>query len=687
MDYWTNKWADLLQVNRKYLGEQGAWAFHNWIRQAVASNMPYDEFARAVLTASGSNLQNPPASYFKILRTPEDTMENTTQLFLAIRFNCNKCHDHPFERWTQDQYYQLSAYFAQVGLKKAPAFAGQTLSGTAVERGKPLVEIVYDQNSGDVTHARTGQITPPEFPFTHGDLPEGSESRREQLSHWLTSKENPYFAKSYANRIWSYLLGRGLIDPVDDIRAGNPASNPELLDWLTKDFVDSGFDARRLMTLICKSRVYQHSLKTNKWNADDDINYSHAAERRLPAETLYDCIHRATGTTPKLPGVPVGFRAAQLPDSAARLPDGFFNLFGKPPRESSCECERSSGMMLGPVLNLINGPTVADAIAEPNNRIHKLVREDKDDAKLVEDLFLAILCRPPTPEEVKVGVEALRGFDEEHAQLVAAVQRYEKDSLPKRFSAWTKTAGETTKWTTVTPSEMKSAGGATLEAQPDGSILVSGANPATDTYTITAPTEMSGITGVRLEVLPDASLPAQGPGRAANGNFVLNQLQFSVASDGKPARVVAFQSGDSTFSQNNFEAAYTLGNKNAKRGWAVSPQFGKAHMAIFETKADAGEGASTLTFMLSQNFGGQHTIGRFRLSVTNSPRPLRLSGDSLPKPIADILAVPADKRTAAQLAELEKHYRTLDTRLRQLQQQVADHMAQKAEARLRRRKT
>ncbi|HEX7447106.1 MAG TPA: DUF1549 domain-containing protein, partial [Pirellulales bacterium] len=219
VENWTNKWADLLQVNRKFLGEEGAWAFRNWIRQAVSSNMPYDRFVYTVLTASGSTLDNPPAAYYKVLRDPGDTMENTTQLFLAVRFNCNKCHDHPFERWTQDQYYHLAAYFAQVGRKPAPEFAGRNIGGTAVERPLPLVEVVYDQNGGEVNHIRTGQVAAPQFPYRYPGQDAGEASRREQLARWITAKQNPYFAKSYVNRVWGYLLGAGIIEPLDDIRA------------------------------------------------------------------------------------------------------------------------------------------------------------------------------------------------------------------------------------------------------------------------------------------------------------------------------------------------------------------------------------------------------------------------------------------------------------------------------------
>ena len=330
VEHWSNKWADLLQVNRKFLGEAGSFALRGWIKQAVAGNMPYDQFVYSILTASGSTADNPPTGYYKILRTPEDTMENTTQLFLAVRFNCNKCHDHPFERWTQGQYYHLSAFFAQVGRKEDPAGGGQKLGGTDVEAPKPLVEDIYDTGSGEVTHLGTGKVAPPSFPYQHADLAEATASRREQLAKWITSRENQYFSRSYVNRLWGYLFGKGIIDPIDDIRAGNPASNPELLDRLTQEFVSGGFNTQEILRTICKSRSYQASIVTNKWNRDDDINFSHGIARRLPAEVLYDTIERACGSESRLPGVPVGYRAAQLPDVGLTLPSGFFELFGRP---------------------------------------------------------------------------------------------------------------------------------------------------------------------------------------------------------------------------------------------------------------------------------------------------------------------------------------------------------------------
>lgn len=398
IEHWTNKWADLLQVNRKFLGEKGAWAWRRWIRDALVNNMPYDEFVHAVLTASGSTYDNPPASYMRVLRDPHNAMENSTQLFLGIRFSCNKCHDHPFERWTQDQYYHLAAYFAQVGRKPGRS------SGE---------EVIYDtRGHGEVEDPKRGGWATPAFPYEHEGAVPDDVSRRQQFARWVTSPENPYFAASFVNRTWSYLLGVGLIEPVDDIRAGNPPTNPELLERLTRQFIENGFDVRDLMRTICRSRAYQRSIRTNRWNEDDQINFSHAVARRLPAETLFDAIQQVTGAQKKLPGVPSGYRAVQLPDSQVEVDGGFLGLFGRPPRESACECERSSGVLLGQTLNLINGPTVAEAIAAPDNRIAQLVETTPDDTRLVGELFLAILSRSPSAEETAMGMRALAEADD-----------------------------------------------------------------------------------------------------------------------------------------------------------------------------------------------------------------------------------------------------------------------------------
>ena len=337
VDYWTNKWADLLQVNRKFLGPEGAAAYRDWIRTQIAENRPYDEFVQKVVTATGSNRENPAASYYKILRTPADALETTTQLFLAIRFNCNKCHDHPFERWTQDQYYQTAAYFSQVAREPDPESKGRAIGGSAVEGATPLYEFVRDKSQEDVINERTGQPAKPVFPFEcTWEVPEQS-TRREQLAAWLTSPDNPYFAKSLVNRLWGYMFGVGIIEPIDDVRAGNPATNPELLEYLTQQFIETDFDMRHVLRMICTSRTYQLSVATNPWNEDDTTNYAHALARRLPAEVLFDAIHVATGAVPKIPGVPEGTRAVQLPDVGIELPSGFLFDPGAP---STRECLR-----------------------------------------------------------------------------------------------------------------------------------------------------------------------------------------------------------------------------------------------------------------------------------------------------------------------------------------------------------
>jgi WD40 repeat protein len=727
VEYWTNKWADLLQVNRKFLGVEGAAAFRKWIREEVAKNTPYDQFARKVLTATGSNRENPAAAYYKILRNPVDTMENTTHLFLAVRFNCNKCHDHPFERWTQDQYYQLAAYFAQVGLKKDPASGDRLIGGTAVEGGKPFYEEVYDTGQGEVKHDRTGQVTPPEFPFpaSSGDFqaPEKA-SRREQLAAWLTSKDNSLFAKSYVNRIWGYLFGVGIIEPIDDIRAGNPATNPELLDYLTAEFVRSGFDVQSLVKLIAKSRTYGLSVATNKWNADDRINYSHAIARRLPAEVLYDTVHRVTGSVSKIPGLPPGTRAAELPDSGVELDSGFFGTFGRPPRESACECERTSSLQLGPVMALIAGPTISSAISDPENEIARMVAREPDDRKLVNELFIRILNRPATEAEIKASLDSMKGIDPDHQKLVAALKAretevapirakqekdreaaiaeakaelaaYEKELvpilaqrekeraeriaaaeadlkaaeavLPARIAEFEKKQSGPVNWVRLDPSALTASNGSKLTKQPDLSVVAAG-NQGKGTYTLVANTDLQGITAVRLEVLPDPSFKNDGPGRAPDGNFVLTEFEVAAApkSDPKQVKPVALEKPLADFSQANFAIGLAIdGNKNGgNNGWAISPSYGVPHWATFETRAPTGyAGGTVLTITLHHQFNSpEFSLGRFRISVATAAKPVGLS---LADDLKAVLDTAPDQRTPQQQESLAKYIRSIDPVLRE----------------------
>jgi hypothetical protein len=676
VDHLTNKWCDLLQVNRKFLGDKGAAAFRDFIRKAVETDMPYDRFVQAILTGSGSTVDNPAAAYYKVLRKPDAAMENTTQLFLGVRFNCNKCHDHPFERWTQDQYYQLAAYFAQVGRAEDLKFKGQKIGGTNVEGAVPLVEVISDLKAGEVTQLRTGVVAAPKFPYMADEQAQPLLTRRQRLAFWVTSKDNPYFARSYVNRLWSYMLGVGLIEPVDDIRAGNPPTNPKLLDRLTTDFVNSGFDTRHVLRLICKSRVYQHALETNQWNADDELNYSHALARRLPAEVLYDTIHKAAGSASRLPG---GARASQALDGGAGASAAFLDLLGKPPRESACECERTSGLMLGPVLSLVNGAVVAEAIRDPNNRLVKLLTAEKDDAKVVEGLYLAFLNRPPTAKELALGVKAMKDGVADFAEYKAEAKR-RKDALaayeaglPQRVAQYEADLNRTPVWEPLEIDKATAKGGATLAKQPDGSVLASGPNPDKDVFTVTAKTKLKGITALRLEVLPDDGLPAKGPGRAPNGNFVLTELILAAQEQGatdKPKPVGLFNA-QATFAQDGFSADKAIDNNRAT-GWAVAPRFGQAHTAYFEVKGPLTfKEAGALTFTLQFEYGGQHTIGKFRLSATTTKPPLNLAPP--PPALAELLKVPAEERTPEQKAKLTQIYVAQDKELQRLRALVAEH--------------
>lgn len=383
VEQWTHKIADLLQCNRKYLGEKGVWVFRMWIRDAVKNNVPYDKFVSELIMASGSTYQNPAANFYRVNREPSTAVENITQVFLGVRFQCAKCHDHPFEKWTQEQYYQLGAFFGSVGLKTGSL---------------PDEEIVFTKYAdAEVIHPKKNTAVPALVPY--GKTDDNANLQRE-IAEWLTSSDNDLFARSTVNRFWSYFTGKGIIEPVDDIRNSNPPSNPELLDKLTKEFIDSGFDLRHLIRTICTSRVYQHSVKSNEWNEGDERNFSHAIARRLSAEQMLDAISVATGTTPDFGELPEGFRACELPDSTVKDEGGFLKLFGRPERESACECERTSEVSLSHALTLINGPTVSDAIADPVGRVAKLVEANIDRKQMVKDIYLAALSRNPKQEEL-----------------------------------------------------------------------------------------------------------------------------------------------------------------------------------------------------------------------------------------------------------------------------------------------
>ncbi len=743
VEYWSNKWADLLQVNGKFLAREGATSFRKWIRDEITANTPYDQFAKKVVTATGSNREVPQAAYYKILREATATMENTTHLFLAIRFNCNKCHDHPFERWTQDQYYQTAAYFAQYGLDRDPASGDRNIGGTAVEGAKPLYESVVDRATGEVLHERTSQPTPPKFPYELvgqvsnlpvkqgepagqvGNLPH--KPRRMEFADWLTSRDNPYFAKSYVNRLWGYLFGVGIIEPIDDIRAGNPPTNPELLDYLTQEFLASNFDVRHVMRLICKSRTYQLSVESNPFNVDDKINYSHAQPRRLPAEVLFDTVHRATGTITKIPGVAPGSRAAALPDSGIELPSGFFATFGRPARESACECERSGGLQLGPVMALISGATIADAIADPTNELTKLVASQPDDAQLVNELALRVLNRPAADAERKAFASVLQELDGDHQRLAAALKQreadvvarmpdlvkkredtiartkeelgtYEKEIAPRvaemetkrkeniaarqadikvyddrsvaKLAEWEKQQTSNVEWLPLLPSSATGSKETTLTVESDRSVVVEAKGARNAVLTVMLPTNLRNITAFRLEAIANEKAPGGGPGRAADGNFVLSEFEVFASPAAKPAEAkkVELHKSLADFSQANFEVAKAVnGNPNdGNKGWGISPAFGVTHWATFECKQAINiEGGTQLKIVMHHKFNQpDYVIGRFRISVAVDKTDVGLT---LADEYKAILAVPAAQRKPEQSAHLAKHFKAVDQEFRNLQ--------------------
>ncbi len=411
-DFWANKFADLLQCNSENLGRKGVVVFRNWIREQLAANRPYDQFVRDLLLAKGSTFENPAGNYLRALRDPGKMTEDVSQTFLGVRFNCNKCHDHPFERWTQTQYYEFGAYFAQVAFKPGTLGRDHLIRPGATYAEDQVSEAVVYQNynGGEMRHPKNDKVMEPRPPYGKARDIGAGEDRRAALVDWLTSKDNPYFARSAANRFWSYFFGRGIIDPVDDIRAGNPPSNPELLAALTDDFIKSGFDLRHLMRTICESRAYQLSIVPNRWNADDLVNFSHAQPRRLSAEQMLDAVSVATGHRPQFKDMPAGLRAVEAPDGMVGGNE-FLTLFGRPKRQSACECERSSNVTLAHALNLINGPTLGDCVTSSDNHLAKLVSSEKDDRKVIEEVYLSCLSRPPTDKEsseIKLGEGAKR---------------------------------------------------------------------------------------------------------------------------------------------------------------------------------------------------------------------------------------------------------------------------------------
>jgi len=390
VDFWTLKWADILRCSRTFLSAKGMYAYNNWIRQSVAENRPWDQFAGDLLLAQGSIFTDGAANYYKASGSPQELAENTAQVFLGVRMQCAKCHNHPYDRWTQNQYYEMAAFFAQV--KRKPG-----------ERAEE--QVVYATNKGEIANPRTGKTMQP-CALDAKPLPAAYDGdRRVELVKWMTAPQNPFFAHTVVNRIWKHFLGRGFVEPVDDIRPTNPASNAPLFDYLSQDFASHGYDLKHLMRTILRSEAYQRSAIPVPGNARDTRCYAHYTFKRLGAEQMLDAISTATGVSEKFDGLPSGIHAEQLPDAGVN--SYFLDLFGRPARNIVCECERSDEPNLGQVLHLMNGPDVNTRLTAKTGRIAALFDRKLADAPLVEELYLAAYARYPTAEESRRAVAAL----------------------------------------------------------------------------------------------------------------------------------------------------------------------------------------------------------------------------------------------------------------------------------------
>jgi hypothetical protein len=386
--FWALKWGDLLRMTSTQIGGQGVHKYHRWLERTFETNLPYDQFARELLTASGSTLDNPTANFYRTATDTQDSVESISQIFLGARLQCAKCHNHPFERWTQDNYYGMAAFFNRVQRKKSP-------------RADEL--LVYVAAGGEVTQPRTGKQMKPWLPGQGEIDPPAGSDRRQALAAWLTGKDNRLFAKVEVNRLWSQLLGRGIVDPPDDFRDTNPPSNAALLDALAKDFAENGFDRKHILRTILNSRTYQADFRAGEFNKDDVKYFSHYQPRMLAAEQLLDAICTLTALPETFAGLPPGTRATQLPAPDLAKHD-FLKIFGQPERQTVCACERTGDSNLGMAIQFFNGPLIYGKLRDANNRFRKAIAAGKPNNEIITELYLAAVCRKPSPKELETSL-------------------------------------------------------------------------------------------------------------------------------------------------------------------------------------------------------------------------------------------------------------------------------------------
>ncbi len=392
VDFETLKLCDLLRVNSLFLSEEGADRYYRWIHDKAQAGVPYDRFVRELLTGRGPNYHSGPANYYRVSDSPEELAETTSQTFLGIRLQCAKCHNHPFERWTQNDYYSFAAFFARVGRKGGPEFGEDQ---------------VYVRTTGEVTHPKTKKPMAPQYLGSPAPAIPGDEDRRAVLADWLTSRGNRQFARVVVNRIWAELFGRGIVDPIDDFRVSNPPANGPLLETLTAEFVDHGYDVKHITRLILNSRAYQLSSIVTPTNTRDERHFARALPRRLTAEEAMDAIAQVTGKSDRFGIRPMGTRAVQLRDS--RVGSYFLEVFGRPKREILCSCDRDMGPNLSQSLHLINGSDLNSKLNAPDARLATLIKAGESDLlDIINELYLATLSRYPSPVELHVALSQVR---------------------------------------------------------------------------------------------------------------------------------------------------------------------------------------------------------------------------------------------------------------------------------------
>jgi len=398
-DFWALKWSDLMKIEERQLDVKGMQVFHDWIRDSIADGKPLDQFARELIAGRGRTFENPPANWWRANREPVMRAENTAGVFLGVQLKCAQCHNHPFERWTQDDYYNWAALFTRIDYQ----WWGDHRTDKNDKHEFRGDQAVLIKDTGSIVNPRTGESATPRFlgNIAPKIAPGGDELLA--LAEWLP--HTPMFARMQVNRIWFNLMGRGLVDPVDDFRASNPPSHPELLEYLANDFSANGYDLRRVIRLIMNSRTYQLSSEPNETNADDETFHSRALVRRLTAEQLADSLSRVAGVPLPIEGRLPGTRLAQVPEGRKHYKpmhtslDLFGASFGKPPRLIASDCERSNELAIPQAFQLISGPMLEDLLTRPENRIDHLLETGKSDEQIVDDLFMTALSRPPSEKE------------------------------------------------------------------------------------------------------------------------------------------------------------------------------------------------------------------------------------------------------------------------------------------------